>query len=82
MCNWYYTDLLAEQFKPVLSTGNARHVHHLTVSDCDTDNPSVRSVLEALMDGAGDDSHSVSKAPLLRAYSHVVVAWATGSQVS
>lgn len=69
------------QFEPVFSAGNERHVHHMIVSECSSEQPSVRAALEQLADTEGGDCHSEAMIPLLKACAHTVVAWAVGSQV-
>ncbi|KAA0189595.1 hypothetical protein HAZT_HAZT001855 [Hyalella azteca] len=84
-CKLFRKPLLVQKnhiikFEPIFSAGNERHVHHILVSECTSDDPAVVASLEQLADSSGGQCYSQDMSPLLRACSHVVVAWAVGSK--
>lgn len=79
---WHFCFSLVSQFEPVFGAGSERHVHHMFVSECTSDQPAVRAALEELANTEGDQCNSPNMVHLLKACTQVVVAWATGSKVS
>ncbi|KAF2361340.1 Copper type II ascorbate-dependent monooxygenase C-terminal [Trinorchestia longiramus] len=84
-CKLFRKPLLVQKnhiikFEPIFSAGNERHVHHIVVSECTSDDPSVVATMEQLADSSGGQCYSNNMVHLLKACSHVVVAWAVGSK--
>uniref|UniRef100_A0A6A7G1R7 MOXD1 homolog 2-like n=2 Tax=Hirondellea gigas TaxID=1518452 RepID=A0A6A7G1R7_9CRUS len=84
-CKLFRKPLLVQKnhiikFEPVFSAGNERHVHHMILYECTSDDPSVMASLEQLADSSGDLCYSENMSQFLRPCSHVVVAWAVGSK--